>query len=156
MARSEDAVVPGTATAVGTPARLFRATALVCGLFLAGMAGYMVVEGAPWFEALYMTVITITTVGFSEAIPLSPAGRVLTMALLVAGLGIFFFLASEIGRAVMEGELRRCSGTARWWRARTTISACGRETCWWSSVRGSRFRRSITNAACTQRRRAAG
>ena len=79
MARLEDAAVSMTATVVGTPARLFRATALVCGLFLTGMAGYRVVEGAPWFDALYMTVITITTVGFGEAIPLSPAGRVLTM-----------------------------------------------------------------------------
>ena len=52
MASFEDAAVPGTATVVGTPARLFRATAAVCGLFLAGMAGYMVVEGAPWFDAL--------------------------------------------------------------------------------------------------------
>ena len=60
-----------------------------------------------------MTVITITTVGFGEAIPLSPAGRMLTMALLVAGLGIFFFLASEIGRAVMEGELRHYLGRVR-------------------------------------------
>ena len=113
MARLEDAAVPGIATVVGTPARLFRATALVCGLFLVGMAGYMVVEGASWFDALYMTVITITTVGFGEAIPLSPAGRLLTMALLVAGLGIFFFLASEIGRAVMEGELRHYLGRVR-------------------------------------------
>jgi voltage-gated potassium channel len=113
MARSDDAVVTGAVSGVGTPARLLRATVLLAGLFLGGMGGYMVVEGAPWFDALYMTVITITTVGFGEAFPLSQAGQVLTMVLLVAGLGVFFFLASEIGRSVMEGELRRYLGRVR-------------------------------------------
>ena len=113
MARSGDSAATGTATRVDTPARLLRATLLVTGLFLGGMIGYMVVEGAPWFDALYMTVITITTVGFGEAVPLSQAGRLLTMGLLVAGLGIFFFLASEIGRSVMEGELQRYLGRVR-------------------------------------------
>ena len=113
MARSEDFAATGTGTAVDTPARLLRATVLVTGLFLGGMGGYMVIEGASWFDALYMTVITITTVGFGEAFPLSEAGRTLTMVLLVAGLGIFFFLASEIGRSIMEGELRHSLGRVR-------------------------------------------
>ena len=113
MARSEDPAATGVVTVLGTPARLLRATVLLAGLFLGGMGGYMVVEGAPWFDALYMTVITITTVGFGEAFPLSRAGRALTMGLLVAGLGIFFFLASEIGRSVMEGQLRHYLGRVR-------------------------------------------
>ena len=113
MARSEDVVATGTAMLVDTPARLFRATALVAGLFLIGTLGYRVVEGAPWWDAFYMTVITITTVGFAEQFPLSQVGEVLTVVLLVAGLGIFFFLASEIGRSVMEGELRHYLGRIR-------------------------------------------
>ena len=60
-----------------------------------------------------MTVITITTVGFAEQFPLSQVGEALTVVLLVAGLGIFFFLASEIGRSVMEGELRHYLGRIR-------------------------------------------
>jgi voltage-gated potassium channel len=113
MARSDEFADTGTPTVVSTPSRLLRATVLVVGLFLAGMVGYMVVEGAPWFDALYMTVITITTVGFAEAFPLSQTGQALTMLLLVAGLGIFFFLASEIGRSIMEGELRHYLGRVR-------------------------------------------
>jgi len=100
-------------TAVRTPARLFRATALVALLFLAGTIGYRSVEGAGWWEAFFMTVITITTVGFREVFPLSMPGQMLTVLLLVSGLGIFFFLASEIGRAVMEGELRHYLGRVR-------------------------------------------
>ncbi len=101
------------ATAVATPYRLARATALVLGLFLAGAAGYTLVEGVPWWDAFYMTVITITTVGFGHVFPLSPAGQVLTVVLLGAGIGVFLFLASEVGRSIMEGELRRYLGHVR-------------------------------------------
>ena len=101
------------ATVVATPYRLARATALVLGLFLAGAAGYRAVEGAPWLDAFYMTVITITTVGFGHVFPLSPAGQVLTVALLGAGIGVFLFLASEVGRSIMEGELQRYLGHVR-------------------------------------------
>ena len=45
--------------------------------------------------------------------PLSPAGQVLTVALLGAGIGVFLFLASEVGRSIMEGELRRYLGHVR-------------------------------------------
>ena len=101
------------ATVVATPYRLFRATALVMALCLAGAAGYRLVEGVPWWDAFYMTVITITTVGFGHVFPLSPAGEVLTVALIGAGIGVFLFLASEVGRSIMEGELRRYLGHVR-------------------------------------------
>ena len=103
---------PG-ATVVATPYRLARATALVLGLFIAGAAGYRLVEGVPWWDAFYMTVITITTVGFGHVFPLSPAGQALTVALLGTGIGVFLFLASEVGRSIMEGELRRYLGHVR-------------------------------------------
>lgn len=100
-------------TVVATPYRLFRATALVAGLFAAGAAGYRLVEGAPWWDAFYMTVITITTVGFGHVFPLSPAGQALTVALIWGGIGVFLFVASEVGRSIMEGELRRYLGQMR-------------------------------------------
>jgi voltage-gated potassium channel len=101
------------ATLVATPYRLARATALVLGLFLVGAIGYTLIEGVPWWDAFYMTVITITTVGFGHVFPLSPAGQVLTVALLGAGIGVFLFLASEVGRSIMEGELQRYLGHVR-------------------------------------------
>ena len=112
MATPQPAAGP-RATVVATPYRLARATALVLGLFLAGAAGYTLVEGVPWWDAFYMTVITITTVGFGHVFPLSPAGQVLTVALLGAGIGVFLFLASEVGRSIMEGELQRYLGHVR-------------------------------------------
>ena len=101
------------ATIAATPYRLLRGSALVLGLFVAGAAGYRLVEGASWWDAFYMTVITITTVGFGHVFPLSPGGEALTVALLAAGLGVFFFVASEVGRSIMEGELRRYLGHVR-------------------------------------------
>ena len=113
MVRSEESVGTGATTVVGTPSRLFRATALVGGVVEIGTAGYRVVEGAPWWDSFYMTVITITTVGFAEEFPLSKTGQALTMGLLVAGLGLFFFVASEIGRSIVEGEFRHYLGRVR-------------------------------------------
>ncbi|MEO2197890.1 MAG: potassium channel protein [bacterium] len=98
---------------IATPARLWRATVLAGVLFLGGTIGYRAVEGVDWWDAFYMTAITITTVGFGEVFPLSISGQLLTVFLLFSGLGIFFFLASEIGRAVMEGELRHYLGRVR-------------------------------------------
>ncbi len=113
MVRSEESVGTGATTVVSTPSRLFRATALVGGVVEIGTAGYRVVEGAPWWDSFYMTVITITTVGFAEEFPLSKTGQALTMGLLVAGLGLFFFVASEIGRSIVEGEFRHYLGRVR-------------------------------------------
>ena len=101
------------ATVAATPYRLLRATALVAALFAAGAAGYRLVEGAPWWDAFYMAVITITTVGFGHVFPLSPAGEVLTVALIWGGIGVFLFVASEVGRSIMEGALRRYLGHVR-------------------------------------------
>jgi voltage-gated potassium channel len=61
------------------------------GATVVGTAGYMVLDpGWPFLDALYMTIITLTTVGFREVEPLTEAGRVWTMALAVAGVGLIF------------------------------------------------------------------
>lgn len=71
--------------------------------FLAiGTAGYMVLEDFPLLDALYMTVITITTVGFGEIHPLSSTGRIFTMFLIVFGFGSIGFLAAAFTEALIE------------------------------------------------------
>ena len=76
----------------------------------AGTVGYVVLEGVGLLDALYMTVITVTTIGFGEVFPLSPAGRVFTMGLAFAGVGIMLLLASECARVVIEGDIQRLMG----------------------------------------------
>ncbi|MCA9979904.1 MAG: NAD-binding protein [Anaerolineales bacterium] len=52
-----------------------------------GTAGYRYIEGWPWIDALYMTIITLTTVGFGEVRPLSQTGRMFTILILLFGIG---------------------------------------------------------------------
>ncbi|MGD2068099.1 MAG: potassium channel family protein, partial [Gemmatimonadota bacterium] len=54
-------------------------------LLVVGTLGYQLIEGWGVWDALYMTVITLTAVGYQEVFPLTPAGRWLTMSLLLAG-----------------------------------------------------------------------
>ncbi|MCZ7571886.1 MAG: potassium channel protein [Ardenticatenaceae bacterium] len=68
------------------PMRQLRLSLLVVGLLLAGgTLGYMLLEGLSLVDAIYMTIITLTTVGFGEVRPLSPGGRVFTMGLIILG-----------------------------------------------------------------------
>jgi voltage-gated potassium channel len=71
-----------------------------------GTAGYMIIEGYSLMDAYYMTMITVTTVGFLEVHPLSDAGRIFTTILLVTNIGLFFYGATTIVGLVIEGEFR--------------------------------------------------
>lgn len=71
----------------------------------AGMGGYAVLEGWPPLDALYMTVITISSVGFMEVHPLSDTGRIFTVFLILCGSGILIYAVSVITAFVVEGEL---------------------------------------------------
>lgn len=61
-------------------------------LLLFGAFGYMLIEGARFSEGLYMTMITITAVGFAETIHLSDPGRYFTMLLILLGVGFVMFI----------------------------------------------------------------
>jgi voltage-gated potassium channel len=82
-------------------------------LLVAGTLGYQAVEGWGWFDALYMTAITITTVGFLEVHPMGPEGRVFTMALALGGVFTAFYAAAEFIRAVVTGEIGKVLGRQR-------------------------------------------
>ncbi len=74
-------------------------------ILFCGTSGYMLIEGTNLTDALYMTVISITTVGFSEVIPLSPAGKYFTIFLIFGGVGFFLYMVSLITEAMIEGGL---------------------------------------------------
>ena len=82
-------------------------------LLAAGTVGYMLIEGWSWDDALYMTVITVSTVGFEEVHPLSADGRSFTVVLVLGGVFTLFFVATEGVRAVFSGEVRRLIGRQR-------------------------------------------
>ena len=71
---------------------------------LFGTAGYMVIEHFNFLEALYMTVITISTVGFTEVKPLSDTGRIFTIFLILVNLGLFTYFVTLLTRFFSDGE----------------------------------------------------
>lgn len=75
-----------------------------------GTVGFWWVEGMTVFEAFYMTIITISTVGFSEIKPLSDLGRVITIAIISTGITIGAYTISSLLRMFIEGELSRTFG----------------------------------------------
>jgi voltage-gated potassium channel len=78
-----------------------------------GVAGYMLIEGWGFFDALYMVVTTVTTVGYGEIHTLSPPGRAFTMVLIFGGAGTILYTLSTIVHYAVQGELTRQVGRRR-------------------------------------------
>ncbi|MFN2608486.1 MAG: TrkA family potassium uptake protein [Acidimicrobiales bacterium] len=72
-----------------------------------GTAGYMVIEGFGFVDALYMTVTTLTTVGFGEVHPLGTGGRLFTISLIVLGMVAVFDLLAVFSTLLASGRLSR-------------------------------------------------
>lgn len=83
---------------------------LILATMVIGVTGYCVIEKAGVIDALYMTVITISTVGFGEVIPLSQGGKVFTIFLIIMGTGTLAYTASQFVDYVVAGELRNLFG----------------------------------------------
>lgn len=87
----------------------FRFSLLLLLLLIAtGTVGYMILADSSFFDALYMTIISLTTVGYAETVDLHgnwPA-RAFTMVLLVGGAGVTVYVASNLTAFLVEGELR--------------------------------------------------
>lgn len=75
-----------------------------------GTGGYIIFEDMPPFEAFYMTLITISTVGFSEVRPLSDIGRMITIIIIVLGISLMTYTLGQVARIFVEGELRKVLG----------------------------------------------
>jgi voltage-gated potassium channel len=71
-----------------------------------GIVGYHFIEGWSWFDGLYMVVTTFTTIGYQEVHPLSHAGRVLNIFLIVCGVSLLFLMIGTLTQALLEFELR--------------------------------------------------
>ncbi len=72
---------------------------------LTGVIGFMLIEDYGLGDAIYMTIITISTVGYEEVKPLSPAGQAFTAILIVLNIGIFAYAISAFTSMVVQGEL---------------------------------------------------
>ena len=86
--------------------RLLIVVSLIIFLTLCGTMGYMTIEEWDFLESLYMTAISLTTVGFMEVHPLSSEGRVFTIVLITLGVGLFFYAIGVLAEAVVEGQIK--------------------------------------------------
>ncbi len=75
-------------------------------LIAVGTSGYMVLEGMDLLDALYMTIITISTVGYREVAELNVAGRVFTMGIILCGLGLVAYAFTNFFSFLLEGEFK--------------------------------------------------
>lgn len=90
--------------------RLAASLTILILITIGGAVGYTVIEGATFGDALYMTVLTISTVGFREVFPLSAASRILTTGIIVVGVGAALYTA---GTALEMGLERFLGGDQR-------------------------------------------
>lgn len=81
------------------------AISLLVFIVLLGVLGYHFIEDYSWVDALYMTTITISTVGFSELKELSPAGRLFTTAFIAINVGVFAYLLAAFSYYVIDGKI---------------------------------------------------
>ena len=72
-------------------------------VFLAGTLWYHIVEKWQWLDAVYMTVITLTTVGYGETQPLGDRGRIFTIGLILAGVITIGYIVNRFTEALIEG-----------------------------------------------------
>jgi len=89
---------------------LIPVLSLVVSIVAFGTAGYMVIEGWNFLDSIYMTITTITTVGFREVHELSHAGIVFTIILIVGGVGTALYAFTAGARFILEGEIQKIFG----------------------------------------------
>src|ERR1700751_1047530 len=78
-----------------------------------GTAGFHFIEGWPWFDGFYMVVTTLTTIGYQEVHPLSHAGRVFNVFVILSGVSLVLLGVGSLSQALLEFELQSFFGRRR-------------------------------------------
>ncbi len=93
------------------PVRHLKVSLLVLSLLVTiGTVGYMTIEGWRLLDALYMTVITLGTVGFKEVADLSDAGKIFTIFLIIIGVSVLGYIVGSLAQIMFEGQFQRIIG----------------------------------------------
>ena len=81
--------------------KIYLAFALMLSVLIIGIFGYRFFSGLSWIDALYMTIITVTTVGFTEVGPMDDNGKIFTVVLIVLSVFIFAYAISVITEYIL-------------------------------------------------------
>ncbi|MEA5115392.1 MAG: potassium channel protein [Geobacteraceae bacterium] len=93
------------------PVRHLKVSIIVLALLVTlGSLGFMGIEGWSFLDSLYMTVITLATVGFQEVHPLSHIGKIFTMLLIVFGVSVLGYIVGSLAQIMFEGQFQRIMG----------------------------------------------
>lgn len=84
--------------------RFYAPLLILLSLWLIGTIGYVLIDNFSWFDAFYMTIITVATVGYGEVAPLSISGKLFTAFLIITSFGTFAYAVSSITKFVIDGE----------------------------------------------------
>lgn len=87
-----------------------RVILTLAGVIILGVTGLMTIEGWPFLDALYMTITTLSTVGYREVRPLSSTGQVFIIIFIIIGVGSFLFVITTLAEYVVSGHLRGAIG----------------------------------------------
>ena len=90
--------------------KIWLSLGILIAILTIGTTGFAIIEKWNLFDSLYMTVITLSTIGFGEIRPLSRAGRLFTMFLVAGGMTAAVYAAQSATRLIVEGEVRKFIG----------------------------------------------
>ncbi|MFA9453401.1 MAG: ion channel [Candidatus Aminicenantaceae bacterium] len=82
-----------------------KALFLILVMILIGTVGHYFLEGWPFLDGFYMTIITIFTVGFREVPPLTPGGQLFTIVIILGGVGTLIYAFTQIGDMVFGQDI---------------------------------------------------
>ena len=100
---------------------IIRIVLILLALMTCGVAGFRLTEGWGLIDCLYMTVISLTTVGYGEIEPLSSAGKIFVIFYLCASLGVFLFCLAELGQMIVAGVFREWVEKRRMEKTKDTL-----------------------------------
>ncbi|GAB4200317.1 MAG: potassium channel protein [Bacteroidia bacterium] len=87
--------------------KILLSASLLTGILIIGVSGYALLEDMNFLDALYMTIITVATVGYKEVKDLSDEGKLFTIFLIITSFGIFAYAISSITQFIVEGEFNQ-------------------------------------------------
>jgi voltage-gated potassium channel len=96
--------------ALRLPRRFVLPGAALVGVLALGTAGYVLIEGMSAVDALYLTAVTVSTVGYGDIVPVTREGKLFTVALIMTGVGTVLYLLTQLAELVIEGQLREVFG----------------------------------------------